>query len=72
MPYVGAVQSLSNMTAGTSGVALPVPRKSAVIGRAMVFVNSSVIRKGLNNSLSGTRAKRTSNHRMTLSIVINR
>lgn len=46
MPYVGEVQSRSNMMVGTSGVAFP------------VLMNSSENRNGLNTRRSGKRAKK--------------
>ena len=62
MPYVGLVTSLSIIILGTSGVALPVPRKSATIGRATVFVNSSEKKKSFMSHFIGSIAKKTSNH----------
>ena len=72
MPYVGLVHNLSSMMAGTSGVAFPVPRNRATIGRATVLANSSEKKKSFITSLMGIRAKNTSNQRMIFSIVMNR
>ncbi len=50
--------------AGTSGVAFPVPRKSASMGKATVLVNSSEKKKSFITSLMGIKAKKISNQRI--------
>ena len=54
------------MIIGTSGVALPVPRNRAVIGKATRLVNSSEKKNSLKKIFMGIRAKKISNHRMNL------
>src|SRR4051812_43310449 len=71
IPYVGLVQSLSRMMLGTLGVSFPVPRKSAIIGIATVLVNCSEKKNILKRILMGIKAKKSSNHRTILSIVLN-
>lgn len=68
MPYVGDVASLSSIIAGVSGVALPVPRKRAVIGKATTLMKSSLIRNIWQTSFRGNNAKKISNQRMTFHI----
>lgn len=71
MPYVGLVHSLSKMILGTLGVSLPVPRNSAIMGIATVFVNSSEKKNILNRILMGMSAKMSSNQRTILSMRLN-
>ena len=72
MPYVGLVTNRSNMILGTSGVALPVPKKRASIGRAMVLENSSEKKNIFIRILMGMRAKKISNQRTIVSMVWKR
>lgn len=72
MPYVGLVHNRSNIIDGTSGVAFPVPRNKAVIGRATVFENSSEKKNNLNKILRGTNAKKISNHLMNFNTKTSR